>query len=883
MKAPTIILSCALLLWCASTTLLFAQSQPTTTVAIGPFRALPTVAVAGTRLSFLVKITNTGDGEARQTAVTNNLFLPFPSGAHFVDLTIVPGSSNFGYVPTGGECTDSGLCHLPTLPVAGSLTLQATIAIDAAQGDTTRGDGTHLEVRSCLQAANAAQDCTAFRIPIERQTDLHIAQRALTPSVRPDGAALLAIELMNLGPSHLPEPAASFVITNQIQGLAGSEISGVSDSACRILNGKTIRCEDLRLQAGERRTLLLTVAIPPTARAQQHLTSCAVIGALAGAIDPDGTSNGPSCTEIHIVAQEADLVLDVTENPSQPLRPGEPFSYTVQIGNQGPSPATAVVVDSRLPRDVQIETIPSFCATASRDDDLLITCSVGYLAPGNTQTFAIHLATAQTIATSPLSIVVESSSERADRDPSNNQRHFSADIVLPADLQSAWQVATLAPVAGDLLQLTMVVTNRGPAPAKQVVVSYTLPAGLLWVASDPACDQAVGCSLGKLAAGEQTTIALTVMVKRAVPCLTAQTVTVEAQSMTFDHQPRNNRTTIQLTPRCQVDLRLLSVTEKQTDLRVGEHFTQTFLMDNLGPGYAHDVVFEAILTASNPFSILQLQPTARESGRETECILSPSAIPPAPMASTLSSSVTASSISHRAPASTVTIQCRLMQVLEAVQTDDEARSRAAAVHTPTAGAGRWEIAIGMIATQPLQIQSVADVSSRDEERNLADNVARTQQDVQCSRAGNADLDLHLQVKDSERHSGLPTFMTGATVALTIAVTNYSQSSPVCAQVIAAVPAHTRFQPAASTAGWDCAAEAPAGTRCAYALTIPAGGSAQVIDFAVKVDHLLTSGTRSTFQVNVIDNGVDPNRTNNDRETEFFIVMPVRYWLPIISR
>ncbi|MBX3010884.1 MAG: DUF11 domain-containing protein [Caldilineaceae bacterium] len=1008
MKQPIGILGVLLCWWCLWTTPLFAQSDAMTTVTVGPFSALPTVAIAGRQISFLVKITNTGAVDARQPLVTQNLFSPFPSGAHVVDLSIVPGSSNFGYVATGGECTDSGVCQLPTLPPDGVLTLQATIAVDADQGGDG-ADSASIEVRSCLRAVNAAQACATFRLPILRSADLQLRQSALTPSLAPGTPALIRIEVENAGPSHVVAPGASFGITNQIDGVAGISISAVSGSDCSITGATTFTCDDLQLAAGDRRTIFVTVQTPTTVPTQSTFTSCATLSALHGVTDPATANNGPSCTAVQLVDQGANLRLtrfvepsnfvragerftvttlvdNLGPNPAQTLTltetiqaggrftvlaiddndqatctapplapqpglttrctltgslaagalwtvktfatattdmeiysralvrsaspvdpnldnnvddtviqignvadldlrvttalrttlyPTDHFSYTLSIANGGPSVATNVLIRTYLPTGFSVRALPAFCAVATTNGEATITCRFSQLAVGVVERFFIELGVGENAPAGLQSLPVESNSDVYDNNPANNHQHLTAALADLADVQTVLTVSQRAPVVGDTINLALAITNHGPALAQAVVVTPTLPPGLTWVATDPACHPIRGCALGDLAAGQQARLTLTVAVARSISCATAHPITAAVHTTTYDPNQQNNRTQVNLAPTCQVDLRVLSLTPGPATLPVGTPFTHTFIVDNLGPGYAHDVVFEAVLSAAADFTIVHVQPSVDATQRAAHCTLPPAAVTDA--ADRLDP--------WPVTGNRLTVQCRLTQSLEpAVQADESPAPRAAvAGAAPTAGAGRWLIALRMITTEPRQINSVADVSSSDEERNLNDNVAQAQQAVQCNTGRTVDLDLQVQAKGSGLDGGLPTVVTGATVTFTMAATNYSRDAVVCAQLVTQVPQHTRFHAAGSTPGWSCTDHAPSGTSCTYALVASPGGQAQTLDFAVTVDPLITNGLVTTHVTQLEDNGVDNNQTNNRRETAFLIVMPARYWLPLITR
>ncbi len=100
-----------------------------------------------------------------------------------------------------------------------------------------------------------------------------------------------------------------------------------------------------------------------------------------------------------------------------------------------------------------------------------------------------------------------------------------ADAVLVTDLDGGLRMLDPTDVAvaashspsfaepGDPVTIRLTVTNEGPSSAQGVVVTTTLPAGLVYASSSPACDETAGvvtCALGELANGADSTITVTV-------------------------------------------------------------------------------------------------------------------------------------------------------------------------------------------------------------------------------------------------------------------------------------------------------------------------------------------------------------------------------------
>jgi uncharacterized repeat protein (TIGR01451 family) len=93
--------------------------------------------------------------------------------------------------------------------------------------------------------------------------------------------------------------------------------------------------------------------------------------------------------------------------------------------------------------------------------------------------------------------------------------------------------------AGQQLTYTVTVTNSGPGPAHDVIVTDTLPAGVTFNSASAACSQAGGvvvCPLGDIAAG--ASVVVTIVVVPSTPGTITNTAVVGAS--TFDPDLANN-------------------------------------------------------------------------------------------------------------------------------------------------------------------------------------------------------------------------------------------------------------------------------------------------------------------------------------------------------
>ena len=692
--------------------------------------------------------------------------------------------------------------------------------------------------------------CTQVQL-VERGADLRVTKFVQPSSFVRAGEIFTFTTLVdNLGPT----AALTLTLTDTVQAGGTFQVIAVQEdhqADCSTpptgqIRGATLTCAlHTPLPAGE----LWSITIIATAFEDMEVYSRAVAFSRAPS-DPD-LNNNVDDTLLQ-VGEVADLDLRVTTPLTSALTPSQQFIYTINVGNAGPSPAANVVVQSTLPLGLHVTALPSFCAaTQSTTAHITLTCHLGGLEVGLAETFSVGVVVTAQATPGLFFLPIAVTSDAYDATTRNNTTHIAAQIAARTNLHTQITATQLTPTPGALINLTLAVTNAGPAVAAQVLLTYTLPPGLTALAVDPACSLAGSCWLADLAPGQRAAINLTALVGRAAACATALAVDATVQTATYDENPFDNAARLTLTPLCTVDLRLLQLEQPSTTLLIGQRFTRTLVVDNLGPGYAHAVVVDAELTAAAAFTLETVHADAGGNRPDAQCALLPSSQPiPA--------------VGQR-----FTLRCRLDQPLEPVQMPTAAVQAATGeqLAAPAAGGGRWLIQISMSAARPLQVNSIVDVSSRDGETNPADNVQRDQQGIACTTSGNADLALNVQFAGAQANHTPPTVVTGSTITFTLQAANYTKAA-VCAQLVEVVPVHTTFNAAVATPGWNCAHGAPPGTVCTYALYVIPGTATQAVQFAVTVDTFITGGERTTNLVELKDGGLDLNRTNNVVAVDF---------------
>src|SRR5439155_1512590 len=207
--------------------------------------------------------------------------------------------------------------------------------------------------------------------------------------------------------------------------------------------------------------------------------------------DPDSTNNNGSdpgnrvSTTVH---ELADLTLAKT-GPAT-VDAAQNLTYTITVTNNGPSDASAVVVQDTLPAGV---TFVSASDAGSEAAGVVTWPAVASLASGATM---LRTVTVTAPPTGTLINVARVDAATDDPDSTNNNGSAPGNRVstLVGDIADL-VVSKIGPATVDAAQsltYTITVTNHGPSDATSVVVRDTLPAGVTFVSASDAGSEAAG-------------------------------------------------------------------------------------------------------------------------------------------------------------------------------------------------------------------------------------------------------------------------------------------------------------------------------------------------------------------------------------------------------
>jgi uncharacterized repeat protein (TIGR01451 family) len=291
----------------------------------------------------------------------------------------------------------------------------------------------------------------------------------------------------------------------------------------------------------------------------------------------------------------ADLALVKSASPDT-ITPGTNVTYTLAVTNYGADPAVNVRVSDPLPSGLTFVSASPECSATGAD----VTCAVGSLAAGASQTFTVTASVASSVS-GRVTNTATVTADTADPSPGDNTSTATVPGEGVADLSITKSASTSTVAPDGQVVYTLVVENDGPSDATAVTVTDTPPAGLVPQSAEPAqgtCEIVggrVSCLLGTLAAAGSTQVLVTAQTAAGASGSLTNTATVIGDQR--DPDPSDNTGTSTVTvpsPPAQAQAQApadLSVTKRanRSTVTVGQRLSYTVVVTNNGPAAAQDV------------------------------------------------------------------------------------------------------------------------------------------------------------------------------------------------------------------------------------------------------------------------------------------------------
>jgi len=334
--------------------------------------------------------------------------------------------------------------------------------------------------------------------------------------------------------------------------------------------------------------------------------------------DGDQSEYDEDSAQVEGMQIDLELVKDVNV---EIVTVGEEFEYTITVTNEGPSDATGVVVTDNLPPCI---SYVDASLTTGVFNSAIGEWTIGDLALDESATMIITvLAEDECDPVINTAQVSEADQPDLDSDPGNDDGDQSEDDEdnAPVTIQGLIDVELTKTVSdsivnvGDQVIWTIEVVNLGPSDATNLTVVDPIPAGLTVVSVSASAGGYAGdtWTIGTLGVGVTRTLEVVTTVDEIGPIVNIAEVGAHDQQ-DIDSEPGNNdgdqseddEDDAQVRAE-QIDLELQK-TADATSVNIGDQFTYTVSIQNLGPSDATGVtVFdqlpgEVIYISDNPSS-----------------------------------------------------------------------------------------------------------------------------------------------------------------------------------------------------------------------------------------------------------------------------------------
>jgi uncharacterized repeat protein (TIGR01451 family) len=461
--------------------------------------------------------------------------------------------------------------------------------------------------------------------------------------------------------------------------------------------------------------------------------------------DPD---NGNNRAHVLIWVEPFSYLGVNKEGPADPpeITAGEQIEYWINLWNEGPSTAHEVYLNDELPEGVSLVDAEVMVGDGSCEPDSAL-CSLGDLEPGGNRGIRVRgyvepwleegtviTNTAHAWAhTSPFTFTIPVT-------PSvETLVHSAADL-------SVWKEAEPWKIyAGEQVMYTIEVANNGPGNAYSVLMTDTLPSGVLAeLVTDPACvitgdftGEEVDCYWDVFPLGETKTFYIFARVEPDAEPGTVSNQVWVASETTYDPVQYNDYASAPILIQGRADLKVQKFGKPEGEVRAGDELTYTVIVDNLGTGYAHQVTLDDVLESNGSFDLLGVT-----SSRDALCD---------PETGTFDHDMF--------------LSCALSDTLE--------------VKGPEPGSGRWMLTVEVLANEPQDINNIAYVAGSDYDPDLSNNEAMAEHEITAV----ADLELTTEAWGEmpvgcfgETELWLDEVAAGNTVTYTLTVSNTGPST-----------------------------------------------------------------------------------------------------------
>ncbi|MGH2595871.1 MAG: DUF7507 domain-containing protein [Actinomycetota bacterium] len=516
----------------------------------------------GQSFTYTLTVNNAGPSTATSLVVSDTV----PSQYTVTSATSPTGAcGNVGNVVT---------CTLASM-VSGAPAWVITVNVTAK---TTTPGGTYVNTATVSASTNdptPANNTVNNNNTVRSYGDLLLTKTDGTATVTAGTSTIYTITITNNGPS--TEPAGVRFTDTIPAGTVGSE----TEADCAIAAGVFTCTTAATIASGATKSYQLTLAVP-SGYAPATVVNTANI-TVRPITDPDLTNN--SATDTDNVTRSADLSITKTDS-ADPVNPGQAFTYTLTVTNNGPSDAATLTVSDTVPAQFTVTNVTSPAGACGHAGNV-VTCTRPTFV--NAATWVITVSVTANLA-APGGTYTDTatvSAATADPTPANNSASQDTTITASADLAVTKTDGVASVVAGTSTTYTITLTNNGPsAVAAGIVVSDPIPAGTVGSESEANCVIAAGTftctTTAVLISGTSVVYQLTLAVPSGyAPATVANTATITS-SPSSDPNATNDSATDTDTVTGSADLSITK-TDGVASVTAGTSTTYTITVTNNGP------------------------------------------------------------------------------------------------------------------------------------------------------------------------------------------------------------------------------------------------------------------------------------------------------------
>lgn len=501
-----------------------------------------TTASPGTPITYTIKVKNEGPSTVNSVRVADTV----PSQI----LNPVFAVSTGTYNPTLSNGTWAGdwtnLTLKPgdeiTLTVSGTVAANATTGTNNLTNTVTLSKPANENYELLSTSTLTASDTDS----IEAVADLSITKTDDQTTAVPGEPIGYIITVTNKGPSTVGSVTVNDTVPSAILNPVFTATSGTYDPATGQWTG-------LNLGAGQSVVLLLEGTVSPTATG--NLTNSVVVSPPTGVTDPNSNNNTNSDTDT--LAPKADVNISKTDGKTA-INPGDPITYTIRVGNNGPSTVNNIAVQDTVPSTINnvtwtcaVTTGTGSCGAASGSGNAIATTV--NLTKGAIATYTVQ----GTVSPSaPKSGTLTNTAQISlpagvtDPNPSNNSSTDTDSLSVPTgivDLSITKTDNQTIASPGTPINYAITVTNNGPDTVDSVTVKDAIPAAILdayFATPDGTYDSDTGEWTGlNLAPGASAMLILDGTVSASASGKLTNTATVEPPAGFTDSDLSNNSST----------------------------------------------------------------------------------------------------------------------------------------------------------------------------------------------------------------------------------------------------------------------------------------------------------------------------------------------------